>query len=181
MSLFASKSQSAALERALVAADRQEIAELGARFDNGLDAENQDKFVGTFVAEGVLAGFWGEAKGPEQIAGAFNFMLSTFARNRRHFVGNHEITVESDTARMFSYMPLIFTFMLGTMPAGLVIYWAWNNLLTIGQQSLIMHRQGVKVELLDNIRDSFKGLVEGLRKLAGLAGGALQRKPPAGE
>ena len=27
-------------------------------------------------------------------------------------------------------------------PAGLVIYWAWNNLLSIAQQWAIMHRQG---------------------------------------
>ena len=32
---------------------------------------------------------------------------------------------------MFAWMPVIFTFMLGTFPAGLVIYWTWNNTLTI--------------------------------------------------
>jgi YidC/Oxa1 family membrane protein insertase len=37
-------------------------------------------------------------------------------------------------ARMFQFMPIIFTFMMGRFPAGLVIYWTWNNLLTIGQQ-----------------------------------------------
>jgi YidC/Oxa1 family membrane protein insertase len=41
-------------------------------------------------------------------------------------------------ARMMQFMPLIFTFMLARFPAGLVIYWSWNNLLTIGQQWLIM-------------------------------------------
>ena len=41
-------------------------------------------------------------------------------------------------ARMFQFMPLIFTFMLASFPAGLVIYWSWNNLLSIGQQWLIM-------------------------------------------
>ena len=44
-------------------------------------------------------------------------------------------------AKMFAIMPFIFTFMLGTMPAGLVIYWAWNNTLSIAQQKYIMHRQ----------------------------------------
>ncbi len=43
-------------------------------------------------------------------------------------------------ARMFQFMPLIFTFMLARFPAGLVIYWSWNNLLSIGQQWLIMRR-----------------------------------------
>lgn len=91
-------------DRALLAADRAEIIELGARFDNGLDAEDRNKFVSTFVPNGVLAGFWGEAKGPEQIGGAYDFMLSTFAKNRRHFVGNHEVEVKGNKATMFSYM-----------------------------------------------------------------------------
>ena len=43
-------------------------------------------------------------------------------------------------ARMFQFMPLIFTFMLASFPAGLVIYWSWNNLLSIAQQWLIMRR-----------------------------------------
>jgi YidC/Oxa1 family membrane protein insertase len=46
-------------------------------------------------------------------------------------------------AKVFAWMPIIFTFMLGSQPAGLVIYWAWNNLLSIGQQWLIMKRAGV--------------------------------------
>ena len=94
----------AALARALLAADRMEIMELGARFDNGLDAEDAAKFLGTFVDDGVLAGFWGEAKGPEAIRGAFDFMLATFARNRRHVVTNHEIAVAGDAATMFTYL-----------------------------------------------------------------------------
>ncbi|MBR0714104.1 membrane protein insertase YidC [Bradyrhizobium liaoningense] len=57
---------------------------------------------------------------------------------------------------IFDWMPLIFTFMLAGFPAGLVIYWAWNNLLSVIQQSYIMRRNGVKVELFDNIRNSFK-------------------------
>ena len=32
---------------------------------------------------------------------------------------------------MFAWMPVIFTFMLGSFPAGLVIYWTWNNTLTV--------------------------------------------------
>ena len=37
---------------------------------------------------------------------------------------------------IFDWMPLIFTFMLASFPAGLVIYWAWNNTLSVAQQSL---------------------------------------------
>jgi YidC/Oxa1 family membrane protein insertase len=56
---------------------------------------------------------------------------------------------------IFAWMPLIFTFMLAGFPAGLVIYWAWNNTLSVLQQSFIMHRNGVKVELFDNLRATF--------------------------
>jgi len=41
-------------------------------------------------------------------------------------------------AKIFAWMPVIFTFLLATFPAGLVIYWTINNLLSIGQQWLIM-------------------------------------------
>lgn len=57
-------------------------------------------------------------------------------------------------ASMFNWMPVIFTFMLGTMPAGLVIYWTWSNLLSILQQSYIMKRNGADVNILGNIRES---------------------------
>jgi len=52
---------------------------------------------------------------------------------------------------MFAWMPVIFTFMLGSFPAGLVIYWTWNNVLSVAQQGLIMKRSGAKIELFDNI------------------------------
>jgi YidC/Oxa1 family membrane protein insertase len=57
---------------------------------------------------------------------------------------------------IFTWMPLVFTFMLASFPAGLVIYWAWNNILSVSQQYIIMRRMGVKVELWDNIRGMFK-------------------------
>src|ERR1700722_9490710 len=60
--------------------------------------------------------------------------------------------------QMFSWMPVIFTFMLGTFPAGLVIYWTWNNTLTVLQQYYIMTKAGVKVELWDNLSKMFSGL-----------------------
>ncbi len=53
--------------------------------------------------------------------------------------------------KIFAWMPVIFTFMLARFPAGLVIYWAWNNLLSIIQQWVIMSRQGVKVDLFENL------------------------------
>jgi YidC/Oxa1 family membrane protein insertase len=57
---------------------------------------------------------------------------------------------------IFDWMPVIFTFMLASFPAGLVIYWAWNNTLSVIQQSYIMRRNGVKVELFDNVKSTFR-------------------------
>ncbi|HTV27018.1 MAG TPA: membrane protein insertase YidC [Xanthobacteraceae bacterium] len=56
---------------------------------------------------------------------------------------------------IFNWMPLIFTFMLAHFPAGLVIYWAWNNTLSVIQQSVIMHKNGAKIQLWDNLRRTF--------------------------
>jgi YidC/Oxa1 family membrane protein insertase len=50
--------------------------------------------------------------------------------------------VDPVQARMFMLLPIVFTYMLAAFPAGLVIYWAWNNLLSIAQQWTIMHRAG---------------------------------------
>ncbi len=58
-------------------------------------------------------------------------------------------------AMIFNWMPIIFTFMLATFPAGLVIYWAWNNSLSVLQQSVIMRKHGAKIELIDNIKAVF--------------------------
>ncbi|MGI6850657.1 membrane protein insertase YidC [Mesorhizobium sp. 1B3] len=59
-------------------------------------------------------------------------------------------------AMIFNWMPVIFTFMLASFPAGLVIYWAWNNFLSIVQQGVIMKRQGAKIELWDNLASLFR-------------------------
>ncbi|UXM94572.1 membrane protein insertase YidC [Bartonella sp. HY329] len=59
-------------------------------------------------------------------------------------------------AMIFTWMPLVFTYMLAAFPAGLVIYWAWNNTLSVIQQGIIMKRQGVKIELFDNLKSVFK-------------------------
>lgn len=59
-------------------------------------------------------------------------------------------------AMIFNWMPVIFTFMLGAFPAGLVIYWAWNNTLSVTQQWFIMKRHGAEVNLFGNILDSFR-------------------------
>ena len=53
--------------------------------------------------------------------------------------------------KIFAWMPVVFTFLLASFPAGLVIYWAWNNLLSVLQQAFIMNRQGVEIPLLENL------------------------------
>ena len=58
-------------------------------------------------------------------------------------------------AMIFNWMPVIFTFMLGSFPAGLVIYWAWNNTLSVLQQGIIMKRYGVPIELFGNLKGMF--------------------------
>ncbi|HTV89129.1 MAG TPA: membrane protein insertase YidC [Stellaceae bacterium] len=50
--------------------------------------------------------------------------------------------VDPMQAKMFMVLPIVFTYMLSAFPAGLVIYWAWNNTLSIAQQWAIMHRAG---------------------------------------
>jgi YidC/Oxa1 family membrane protein insertase len=62
-------------------------------------------------------------------------------------------------AMIFTWMPVIFTFMLASFPAGLVIYWAWNNTLSVIQQYVIMRRSGVDVNLWGNTLEAL-----GLRK-----------------
>jgi YidC/Oxa1 family membrane protein insertase len=47
-------------------------------------------------------------------------------------------------AKMFMALPVVFTFMLAHFPAGLVIYWAWNNTLSGLQQWLILRQVNVK-------------------------------------
>ncbi len=54
-------------------------------------------------------------------------------------------------AQVFTWMPVVFTFMLARFPAGLVLYWTWNNILSFTQQALIMKRQGVDIDIMHNV------------------------------
>ncbi len=55
-------------------------------------------------------------------------------------------------AKIFSYMPILFVFMLANFPVGLVIYWTWNNILSIAQQMFIMKSTGTPIDFLDRLR-----------------------------
>ena len=74
---------------------------------------------------------------------------------------------------IFNWMPVIFTFMLASFSAGLVIYWAWNNTLSVLQQSVIMHKHGAKIELCDNLKALFAAE-------EGVTGSSLQEANDAG-
>ncbi|HFB2047680.1 MAG: membrane protein insertase YidC [Hyphomicrobiaceae bacterium] len=67
--------------------------------------------------------------------------------------------------QIFNWMPILFTFMLAAFPAGLVIYWAWNNVLSLAQQYYIMKRQGVDIPLRANIQRNFNVVGKCLRGL----------------
>jgi YidC/Oxa1 family membrane protein insertase len=64
---------------------------------------------------------------------------------------------------IFNWMPVMFTIMLGGFASGLVIYWAWSNILSIAQQYFIMKKNNVDIPLMDNLRKTFgplAGLVQ---------------------
>ncbi|MFV0295854.1 MAG: membrane protein insertase YidC [Hyphomicrobiaceae bacterium] len=63
---------------------------------------------------------------------------------------------------IFNWMPVVFTFMLASFPVGLVIYWAWNNVLSVIQQYYINKKNGAEVHLWKNL---------GLEKLQSLVTG----------
>ncbi len=58
--------------------------------------------------------------------------------------------------RIFGFMPWFFMIMLASFPAGLVIYWTWNNILSIAQQAYIMRKSGVPIDLFDKLAKRFK-------------------------
>ncbi len=49
---------------------------------------------------------------------------------------------DNKQAQLFKFMPILFTAMFWSFPAGLVLYWFMNNILTIGQQYLINKSHG---------------------------------------
>lgn len=76
-------------------------------------------------------------------------------------------------AKVFQFMPLFFMFLLASFPAGLVIYWAWNNSLSMLQQYVIMRRMGTKVELAKNL-----GFDKLIARFTGGASAQLQTENP---
>lgn len=74
-------------------------------------------------------------------------------------------------AKVMKWMPWMFMFILAAFPAGLLIYWIWNNILSFAQQYYITRKNGV-----DTPVDSF------FRKITGkpepvVAGEAIEVEP----
>ena len=74
--------------------------------------------------------------------------------------------------QIFNWMPVLFTFLLASFPAGLVIYWAWSNILALAQQYYIMKKQGTEIHLVGNISRKFKPVAA----MAGRGADAIKRR-----
>jgi YidC/Oxa1 family membrane protein insertase len=87
--------------------------------------------------------------------------------------------------KIFNWMPVIFTFMLASFPSGLVIYWAWNNVLSLLQQYTIMRRNNTEVHLWKNLGvDKWKARLSGAKgldvgKLKGHIASVSSKLPPS--
>ena len=76
-------------------------------------------------------------------------------------------------AMVFAWLPWVFMFMLGQFASGLIIYWIANNMITFIQQYVIMRTQGVKPDILGNIRSGFAK-----SKLPIIGRGEVKEEPP---
>jgi YidC/Oxa1 family membrane protein insertase len=78
--------------------------------------------------------------------------------------------------KLFNWMPVIFTFMLASFPSGLVIYWAWNNVLSLLQQYAIMRRNNAEIHLWKNLGKNF-GVEHWRARVQRWFGGAAGPRP----
>lgn len=69
--------------------------------------------------------------------------------------------------QIFNWMPVVFTFLLASFPAGLVIYWAWSNTLSLAQQYYIMRKHGAEIHLGQNISRQFNSITSVVGRLTG--------------
>ncbi|QDH18058.1 membrane protein insertase YidC [Swingsia samuiensis] len=50
------------------------------------------------------------------------------------------VSLDPAQAKMMQFMPLVYVFVMSGFPASLMVYYTWNNILTIAQQSYIQSR-----------------------------------------
>lgn len=79
--------------------------------------------------------------------------------------------------RIFNWMPVMFTFLLASFSVGLVIYWAWNNVLSLLQQYAIMRKNGAEIHLWKNL--GIDKLQARLRPAEAVVATGPTKKPPA--
>ena len=56
---------------------------------------------------------------------------------------------------IFNWMPVMLTFMMASMPAGLIIYWSWSNIISFAQQYYITKKNGAEIHIWSNIQRIF--------------------------
>jgi len=76
-------------------------------------------------------------------------------------------------AKIFKWMPWLFMFILAGFPAGLLLYWIWNNILSFAQQYWITRKNGVDTPVDQFFRKIFR------RPEPIVEGEALEVKPNA--
>ncbi|MEO1291806.1 MAG: membrane protein insertase YidC [Pseudomonadota bacterium] len=96
---------------------------------------------------------WG-TPGPETILGIFSIGIWPIIMGVTMWIQQMLNPAPADPMqeKIFNMLPILFTFMLGTFAAGLVVYWTANNVLTIIQQYSIMKSQGVDVDIVGNMK-----------------------------
>lgn len=57
---------------------------------------------------------------------------------------NPQTNMDPTQQKIMSILPIVFTFIMARFSAGLVIYWTWNNLLSITQQWYIMRKESAR-------------------------------------
>jgi YidC/Oxa1 family membrane protein insertase len=56
-----------------------------------------------------------------------------------------QASMDETQQKIMNMLPLIFTFIMAQFSAGLVLYWTWNNVLSIAQQWVIMRREDARM------------------------------------
>jgi YidC/Oxa1 family membrane protein insertase len=79
-------------------------------------------------------------------------------------------------SKIMGFMPIIFTFFFYGFPSGLVLYWLWNNVLTIAQQYMISKKGNDEEVKLQTKKDNKKKDDSDIRKLPGVKVSGRKRK-----
>jgi len=61
---------------------------------------------------------------------------------------NPQTSMDPMQQKVMNMLPILFTFIMAQFSAGLVLYWTWNNILSIAQQWVIMRREDARMAAL---------------------------------